>query len=295
MNVPYLPMLATAAAPFDAADYLFEVKWDGVRALALADGGGWRLWGRHGVDYQPRYPELDVLRRLPSGTVVDGELVVLRQGRADFPALLRRHQARRPERIAAAAAAHPVQYVLFDLLALRGRCCCAEPLEQRRTRLEALLTDLAEPRLAYSAGVVEAGCDWFAQVVAAGHEGVMAKQRASRYRPGRRSPAWRKIKPAQERVCLILGFVPSRDAVPRLLLAADEAGALRYVGDLRHGAGRAWPRLRAAARRPQPLVPCSQAACWLEPLWYCRVRHQGWTKHGLLRHAVFTGWLEAPK
>src|SRR5215831_19243603 len=91
-----LPMLATAARPFDAADFSFEVKWDGVRALAAVEPSGWSLWGRGGVDYTARYPELAVLGRLPAGTVVDGELVVLRQGRADFPALLSRHQRREP-------------------------------------------------------------------------------------------------------------------------------------------------------------------------------------------------------
>ena len=88
---PILPMLATAAAPFDSAEHVFEVKWDGVRALAAVAAGRWRLWGRQGVDYTPRYPELAVLGRLPAGTVVDGELVVWQAGRADFPALMRRH------------------------------------------------------------------------------------------------------------------------------------------------------------------------------------------------------------
>jgi ATP-dependent DNA ligase len=160
--------------------------------------------------------------------------------------------------------------------------------------LQALVADLAEPRLEFSAGVVGAGRDWFARVVAAGHEGVMAKQRASRYRPGRRSPAWRKIKPVHEQLCVVLGYVRGRHGLPRLLLAADEAGALRYVGDVRHGAGRAWPRLQAASPRPQPLVPCPRQACWVEPGWYCRVRYQGRTRHGWLRHAAFAGWLEAP-
>jgi ATP-dependent DNA ligase len=84
-----------------------------------------------------------------------------------------------------------------------------------------------------------------------------------------------------------------------LLLAADETGTLRYVGELRHGLGRvaaqAWARLQTAPRRPQPLVPCPRTACWVEPSWYCRVRHRGWTRHGLLRQAVFAGWLEAPQ
>ena len=88
---PILPMLARAAAPFDSAEHVFEVKWDGVRALAAVASGRWRLWGRQGADYTPRYPELAVLGRLPVGTVVDGELVVWQAGRADFPALMRRH------------------------------------------------------------------------------------------------------------------------------------------------------------------------------------------------------------
>jgi bifunctional non-homologous end joining protein LigD len=86
------PMLAVAAAPFDSAQHSFEVKWDGVRALAAVEAAGWRLWGRGLSEYTPRYPELEVVRRLPAGTLVDGELVVLRAGRPDLAALLRRHQ-----------------------------------------------------------------------------------------------------------------------------------------------------------------------------------------------------------
>jgi hypothetical protein len=83
-----LPMLAVPAAPFDASDYVSEVKWDEVRALAAVEGGGWRLWGRGRSDYTDRYPELAVLARLPAETLVDGELVVLHEGRADLARLL---------------------------------------------------------------------------------------------------------------------------------------------------------------------------------------------------------------
>src|SRR5262249_38259391 len=70
-----LPMLAVPAAPFDSPEYSFEFKWDGIRGLAAVNTAGWRLWGRERVDYTARYPELDVLSRLPVGTLVDGELV----------------------------------------------------------------------------------------------------------------------------------------------------------------------------------------------------------------------------
>src|SRR5258708_28284343 len=147
-----LPMLATKAAPFDAEDYLFEVKWDGVRALAAVEQDSWALWGRQGVDYTTRYPELNVLRRLPSGTVVDGELVVLDQGRADLPTLLRRHLRRRP--LSGVCPTAPLCYVLFDLLSLRGRALFKEPLVRRRELLRELLDQVKVPLLAHSAGIL---------------------------------------------------------------------------------------------------------------------------------------------
>ena len=112
-----LPMLAVAAEPFDSAEYSFEIKYDGVRALAAVEQGGWRLWGRERADYTARYPELDVLRRLPAGTLVDGELVAFdEEGRPKLRRLLRRHGLTDPWRIRQAKQWCPVRYVLFDLL-----------------------------------------------------------------------------------------------------------------------------------------------------------------------------------
>ncbi len=86
------PMLAvTAREPFDAPDYLFEVKWDGIRALCCRDAGGWRLWGRDGADYRPRHPELAVLAALPAGTMLDGEIVLCCQGVPHLSLLLALH------------------------------------------------------------------------------------------------------------------------------------------------------------------------------------------------------------
>jgi ATP-dependent DNA ligase len=285
-----LPMLALPAAPFDSAAHLFEIKWDGVRALAAVEPSRWALWGRRGVDYTARYPELAVLGRLPAGTVIDGELVVLRQGRADLPALLSRHLRCRPLRIGESAL--PVGYVVFDLLYDRGQALFQETLVQRRARLRALLDAVREPLVMYSEGVVGTGREFFAQVVAQGHEGMMAKQVDSGYRPGKRSPAWRKIKPRALVPCLIVGYQAGRDGIERLLLATLQAGVLRYVGRVRVGRGRSDLAQRLpVGRRPQPVVPCPRPACWVEPELYCRVAFQGWTAQGRLRHPVFAGWL----
>jgi ATP-dependent DNA ligase len=192
-----LPMLAVPAPPFDSAAHVFETKWDGVRALAAVEAHCWRLWGRARADYTPRYPELDVLRRLPAGTLVDGELVTLHGGRADLARLLRRHRLVDPWHVHLARRWCPVTYILFDLLYHAGRPLLHEPLQQRRAVLEEVCDRLQCPAVAFSAGLIGRGREFFAAVVHAGHEGVVAKLLAAPYRPGRRAPTWRKIKPTR--------------------------------------------------------------------------------------------------
>jgi ATP-dependent DNA ligase len=193
-----LPMLAVPATPFDSAEYSFEIKWDGIRALVVVDASAWRMWGRERADYTARYPEFDVLRRLPAGTLVDGELVAFDpEGRPHLPRLLRRHGLTDPWRIGQAKRWCPVRYVVFDLLYHASCCLLHEPLARRRELLAEIVERLHVPEVIFSAGVVGAGTGLYAAALAQGHEGVMAKHLASTYRPGRRSPAWRKIKPKQ--------------------------------------------------------------------------------------------------
>jgi bifunctional non-homologous end joining protein LigD/DNA ligase-1 len=194
-----LPMLAVAAEPFDSPEYCFEIKYDGVRALAAVDEAGWRVWGRERADYTARYPELDILRLLPAGTLVDGELVALdADGRPDLRRLLRRHGLTDSWRICQARHWCPVRYVLFDLLYHGGRCLMREPLVRRREVL-AEVCERLDVVVVFSPAVIGAGTALFQATVAARHEGVMAKQLRSVYRPGKRSSTWTKIKPSTGR------------------------------------------------------------------------------------------------
>jgi ATP-dependent DNA ligase len=195
-----LPMLAVAAEPFDSPEYCFEIKYDGVRALAAVDEMGWRLWGRERADYTTRYPEIDLLRRLPAGTLVDGELVAFdTDGRPDLRRLLRRHGMTDSWRIRQARHWCPVRYVLFDLLYHRGRCLMREPLVRRRDALAEVCKKLEVKEIGFSCAVIGAGTALFQAVVAARREGVMAKQLKSVYQPGKRSSTWKKIKPSTGR------------------------------------------------------------------------------------------------
>jgi bifunctional non-homologous end joining protein LigD len=123
----------------------------------------------------------------------------------------------------------------------------------------------------------------------------MAKDLRSRYCPGQRSPAWRKIKPTQTLPCVVIGYTPTANGLHSLLVASVCAGVLRYVAQLTRGLA---PVVKAnlarrlgQRHRLHPVVVCPHAAQWVEPEVYCQVRFFGWTKHGHLRDAVFRGLL----
>src|SRR5205823_4405996 len=155
------------------------------------------------ADYQERYPELAGLNRLPGGTVVDGEVVLLPEGLPDLDALLARHQLRCPGRIRRHSRVQPVSYVVFDALYADGRPLLGQPLPARRQVARDLVRKLQDPRVAFSEGLVGSGRAFFDEAVRLGQEGVMAKHLSSRYLPGRRSSAWKKIKPVRALPCAI--------------------------------------------------------------------------------------------
>ena len=188
-------MLTQPGAPFDSDDHLFEIKWDGVRMLAVRDASGYHLVNRHRAERTAQYPELACLAQLPTGTILDGEMVVLHQGRPNFGLLLSRDQTCQPLKIQMLARSLPATYVAFDLLYSRNRSLLSEPLHQRRAHLRDLVGALGQPQVVFSEGIVGAGREFFRQVCAVDLEGVVAKRLDSSYRPGRRTRAWIKIKP----------------------------------------------------------------------------------------------------
>jgi ATP-dependent DNA ligase len=186
-------MLAKRGAPFDSAEHLFEIKWDGTRVLGFVENQDYRLVNRHRADVTERYPELEFLNDLPAGTVLDGEVVVLRQGMPDFGLLLSRNQARAPFKIQSLARTFPATYVVFDLLYDRFEPLLTLPLRARRQRLETVVRACANSGFVFSEGIVGSGRVFFDAVCREGLEGVVAKRLDGSYRPGRR--AWIKIKP----------------------------------------------------------------------------------------------------
>ncbi len=190
-------MLASSGSAFDDDDYLFEIKWDGIRMLAFVEAAGYRLSNRHGIDTTSRYPEFGFLREWPPGTILDGEMVVLRAGKPDFARLQSRDKTRSRLKIRTLSQVEPATYFAFDLLYENHVRLLDRPLLERRDRLEDLVRHWSRPRLVFSHGILGQGRALFEAACRQDLEGIMAKRVSSRYRPGRRSKEWLKIKPGR--------------------------------------------------------------------------------------------------
>jgi len=288
------PMLARIGAPFDSADHLFEIKWDGVRAITYVEGGVHRMHGRRRRDLAGRYPELGCLAALPSGCVLDGELVVLQpDGRPDFRAMIGRENGAAAD-AAARALRQPVVYMVFDLLYEAGACLLAEPLRVRRQRLTQLVTSFGERRVIVSDGVVGQGLALFAAARERGLEGIVGKRLDAPYRPGERSDAWQKMKLVQQIHCLVLGYEPDGERdFKSLIVATDVDGEIRCVGRVGSGIGQAeraeLQRRMFATRSERPLIEAGIKGRWITPGLYCTVNFLEWTANGSLRAPVFVG------
>ena len=293
-------MLATSGQPFDSDRHLFEMKWDGIRAVTMVDEHGCRMLSRRGSDLTGNYPELTALRRLPPGTVVDGEIVVLNEGRPDFEFVLRRDR-RGPD--APDGDGQPAIYLVFDLMYLDFAPVIELPLTERRRPLADLVAACRSSNVALSEGIVGAGVRFYREVCERAMEGVMAKRLDSRYLPGRRSDAWVKIKRRVSYHCVVLGFLDKEGNDFQSLAVATErqpGAGLRYAGRVGTGFSDAERRevngLLRRRRRAAPLLPLPadrsareqlDQMCWVEPVMFSVVSCVGMTAGGMLRAPVF--------
>ncbi|UZN01496.1 non-homologous end-joining DNA ligase [Cellulomonas sp. S1-8] len=296
------PMLATPA-PAPAAlphghEWVFEVKWDGVRVLADVHAGGVRLSSRNERDVTAAYPELAGLAGL-GDVVLDGEVVLLDAGRPSFAALAERMHVRDARRAGALAAARPVTYLVFDVLRHDGHDLTSLPFTARR----AVLDSLVLPDHVQASPLYDDGDDLWRVTAAHGLEGVVAKRRDAPYRPGRRSPDWVKAAHRRTRTAVVGAWRPESTGTGRLgavlLGAPDAAGELRYLGRAGSGLGGSAARtmhdlVDPHRRATSPFVdevPAVDArgATWVQPLVVVDVLYLARTPSGRLRHPVVRG------
>ena len=314
-----LPMLARSGTlPRDSDGWEFEVKWDGVRAIAYARPGRLRLESRNLNDISDTYPEVrGILLQLGMReAVLDGEIVAFdASGRPSFERLQSRMHVASGSAIRRRAADTPVVYAIFDVLYLDGRSLLELPYATRRERLEALA--LGGPAWRVPARHGGEGAALLHATGKQGLEGVVAKRRDSRYEPGRRTTAWVKVKHTRRQELVIGGWLPGdgrRSERIGALLVGYHHGAVPTPDDGSAGPEPAASRLRYAGRvgtgftdsvlddlaqrlaplrrvtspfDPRPRLP--RNAVFVEPSLVAEIEFAQWTADGVMRAPSFKG------
>ena len=299
-------MLAVPGAlPRDDASWAFEMKWDGVRALAYIDGGQVRLASRTGRDITVAYPELAALGAAAGRPLLlDGEVVAFEDGRPSFAQLQQRMHVTSAAAAARLSGRIPVSYLIFDVLHAAGRSLLDVPYAQRRQLLEDL--DLGSGGGSWQVPpsfTGHTGADILAVSRDHGLEGVVAKRLGSPYQPGRRSPDWRKIKNVYRQEFVVGGWRRGEGGrtgqIGSLLLGVQGPGGLTYTGHVGTGFTEQTLLLLGARLAPlrQPASPFAtelprehaRGAVWVRPLLVIDVAFATWTPEGRLRAASYQG------
>jgi bifunctional non-homologous end joining protein LigD len=302
------PMKATAGDLPLGGDWTYEVKWDGMRALAFIEGGALRLQSANLRDVTVSWPELaglpDALR--VGAVLLDGELVATDdQGRPSFTRLQQRMHVAAATEAARRANEVPASYVVFDVLHLDGHDLTGLPLTERRR----LLQELVEPAARWRPSPVhEDGPALLEATDEQGLEGVVAKQAGSRYEPGGRVRTWLKVKVRRHQEVVVGGWLPGEGTrsgrLGALLVgvydAAGAGGLLRYAGRVGTGfkeaelarlAGLMGPLATDACPfdPPPPRADLVRGATWLRPELVAEVAYGEWTTDHRLRHPSYLG------
>ncbi len=303
------PMLALSGGlPEDDGEWAIEFKWDGIRVLLWVDGGRPRAVSRGGHNITRSFPELAALAESVASdqVVLDGEMVVLDEdGRPSFSRLQHRIHTASDKDSRRAASIDPASMVIFDLLHLNGRSLLADSYDDRRTALEQLA--LAGPSWGVTPSFTrEPAEDVLRSAFELGMEGVVAKRRTSRYRPGARSGDWIKVKNHRTQEVIIGGWTEGRgdrrSTFGALLLGVPAEGSgrgLTYVGKVGTGFSRAAREelmndFEGNLRKSSPFVSTlpgslERAAHWVRPTRVGEVQFSEWTPDGILRHPVWRG------
>jgi len=286
------PMLATLIEePFDRKEWIFEIKWDGYRAIADISRKKIRLYSRNGVSFNDRfYPIVESLESVPGEYVLDGEVVVVdEEGRASFQQLQNYMRSGVGKLI----------YYVFDILFVNHCDLRSLPLIRRKEILRQILPEDI-PNVKYVEHVEEHGSAFFHAAVEKGIEGIIAKERNSTYQTGKRSQDWQKIKILNRQEAVIGGFTEprgSRKHLGAVILGVYDQDKLTYIGHT--GGGYGDQDLKQLRTRLEPFeiknspfeeTPKPNAKVhWVEPKIVCEVSFSGWTKDGVMRQPILLG------
>jgi DNA ligase D-like protein (predicted ligase) len=283
---------ASAEAPFSSPEYVFEVKWDGLRCMLFRDpDGSVRLLDRGLSDLTADVPEVvAAAKRVPPGSVIDGELVATdNDGRPDYPRLRQRLAggARMRDQI-------PTAYLAFDALYLQGKPQLRQPVIRRRARLAKAVE--GGGHIFVPQHIEEDGVELFEACLERGLEGVVAKHMQSPYVPGQRSPFWLKVKAVKSDDFVVIGWTGDKP-FDALVVGYHEDGRLLPCGSVGGGydedaVGALRDRLVELGTEDSPLEPrpvMMRPVHWVRPELVVSVRYSEWSPDGTLRFPIFNG------
>ncbi len=298
---PFEPMMAKTGKPFDSDSHLFEIKWDGLRALLFLQRGKLELQNRNRRNVTSEYPEIQGIARdiRARSAILDGEVVVLNEkGIPDFGRMQTRFGHNDASAIELAKQVNPTTYVAFDLLHIDGKDLIKDRLENRKASLRKILSE--GPHLLYGEHVERAGSRFYQEALKVGFEGVIAKEKNSQYLPGIRSSSWIKIKGTDTIDAIVVGYSSGEGArastFGSLIMAMyDDHGKLVHVGNVGGGFdNKTLAELKSrldklATKRaileeptdaPSPIV-------WVKPRIVCEILYASWTHEKKLRFPRF--------
>jgi bifunctional non-homologous end joining protein LigD len=285
------PMLATLVDhSFDREGWIFEIKWDGFRAVAETGNGKVRLYSRNLLKFNDRFPEIaEELKKIKHTAVLDGEIVAHDEnGKPSFQLLQNFHRDRKGT----------LAYYVFDILHLNGRDLTKLPLTERKRILQGIVTGSGLVRV--SEHVEKEGRRFYAAAVKEKLEGIIAKDGQSPYRPGKRTEEWLKVKVIDHQEAVIAGFTRPRGGrkdLGAVVLGVYDQGKLSYIGhtgggfdtyglrDLRLKLDKLVTKKSPFEHPPKTNAPVT----WVRPELVCEVKFQEWTSDGRMRQPIFLG------
>jgi bifunctional non-homologous end joining protein LigD len=294
----YKPMLAKEAkTPFSGKDWIFEIKWDGYRAIAYVNAEV-SLRSRNNKELIGNFPELQELTKLTRNVVLDGEIVVVKNGKADFQALQERGKAVKESEIQVQTLRQPAQFIVFDILEKNGKSLVNLPLLERKKILKESVTE--GQHVVLSDFMEEKGEDYYKAALERGIEGVMAKRKDSAYQQGLRTGDWLKMKKLQSCDCVLFGFTKGTGARAKsfgaLILGLYDGKTPVFVGKVGTGFTERTLQELLGAFKPletdkKPFEPTDvhEEITWLKPKLVAEIYYQVVTNDRKLRMPRFRG------
>ncbi len=291
-------MLATLVdEPFDDENWIFEIKWDGYRAIAEIKNGDVNLYSRNNNSFNQKYkPVVTALKAVEKDMILDGEIVVLdNNGGADFHSLQNFGSAGKGQ----------LMYYVFDLIYFDGKDLTGLPLGSRKEILKNILPDI--PGVRYNDHILKDGKAFYNLAREKQLEGIVAKNITSKYYRNKRSKDWLKIKIKKRQEAVIGGYTKpkgSRNYFGALVLGVyNGKGELEYIGHTGGGfteedLKQMYDKIKPLEQKDSPFIKkpkTNMPAVWLKPELLCEVEFSEWTGEGMMRHPVFIGLREDKK